>query len=108
MDFNILVDCIVEIISCVWNLIWMECINLWEKDYFINSILCKREFFKNMEIKSCGLIYNQWLDAWAGDHLNSSSAHHHIFRQIVSFSKYVLFCAYKTGIYEHFGGINTW
>lgn len=45
-------------------------------NYLINPVLCKKKkkkgFFKNMEIKDCGLIYNQWLDAEAGDHLNNS------------------------------------
>lgn len=28
-----------------------------------------------MEIKDCGLKYNQWLGAEAGDHLNNSHQH---------------------------------
>lgn len=69
-----LVYCIVEIISYVWNLVWIS--HLWVTNYFINPVLCKKaQFFKNMEIKSCGLIYNQRLDAEAGDHLNNSHQH---------------------------------
>lgn len=47
-------------------------------NYLINPVLCKKkkkEFLKNMEIKDCGLKYNQWLDAEAGDHLNNSHQH---------------------------------
>ena len=81
MDFKMLVYCIVEIISYVWNLNWNKHIDHREISYFINPKLCRKvESFRNIEIKSCGLIHNRWLGGWAGDHLNNS--HLHIFKSL--------------------------
>ena len=56
-----------------------------------------------MEIKDCGLIYNQWLDAEAGDHLNNSHQHFIKFSdELFNLVNLSYFFAYQTCICENF------